>query len=156
MVTELISSIKSGIEQILSEIGFKQVAQIETNSQLIEVITSIGITGDVKGTLMLKTNTQSAVAIANKMLLSIHSGGIVNEFGTAQKEAIYEVTNLFAGRSLNILSEKNIDCSLTPPTIITGNKISPLVCEVTYSTDLFFTGDFGTLSIFVGIAKRKK
>ncbi len=155
MVTELLTSIKSGIEQILSEIGFKQIEQIEANSQRVEVITSIGITGDVKGTLMLKTNTRSAVAIANKMLLSIQPNGIGNEFGTAQKEAIYEVTNLFAGRSLNILSEKNIDCNLTPPTIITGNKISPMVCEVTHSADLFFTGDFGYLSIFVGIAKKK-
>ncbi|MEJ2664814.1 MAG: chemotaxis protein CheX [Spirochaetia bacterium] len=154
MEQELVTSIKTGIQQILTEIGFKQISQIRNNSERVEVITSIGITGDLKGTLMLKTNTQSAVTIANKMLLSIHPDGIRNEFGTAQKEAIYEVTNLFAGRSLNILSEKNIDCNLTPPTIITGNKISPIMCNITHSMDLYFAGDFGNLAIFVGITKK--
>ena len=156
MKTELVASIARGIEQILTEIGFSSVRKTEDNSPRVEVVTSIGITGDVKGTLMLKTNRRSAVAIANKMLLSIHPNDIKDEFGTAQKEAIYEVTNLFAGRSLNILAEKNrqLDCRLTPPTIITGSRISPIMCEIIYSRDLFFTGDFGDLAIFVGLVKK--
>lgn len=156
MITELVSSITKGIEQILTEIGFSSIRKSDKDSGIVEVVTSIGITGDVKGTLMLKADRQSAVTIANKMLLSIHPHDIKNEFGTIQKEAIYEVTNLFAGRSLNILAEKQkqLDCHLTPPTIITGNKISPVMCEISYSTDLFFTGDFGDLSIFVGIARK--
>jgi CheY-specific phosphatase CheX len=156
MEKELVSSISEGIEQILSEIGFSAIRKTEDNSEAVEVVTSIGITGDVKGTLMLKTSTKSAIAIANKMLLSFHPNDIKDEFDAAQKEAIYEVTNLFAGRSINILAEKqkHLDCRLTPPTIITGKRISPVMCEIVYSTDLFFTGDFGDLAVFVGIAKK--
>ena len=88
------------------------------------------------------------------MLLAINPLEIQDEFGIPQKEAIYEVINLFAGRSLMLLSEKNIDCSLTPPTIITGQKISPFMYEIQYSTNLFFTGDFGNISLFVGITKK--
>jgi len=154
MEKELVSSISEGIEQILTEIGFSHIRKIEKDSENVEVVTSIGITGDVKGTLMLKTNTRSAITIANKMLLTIHPNSILNKFGVPQKEAIYEMTNFFAGRSLNILSEKNIDCSLTPPTIITGKEIAPVMYEIIYSTNLFFMGDFGDLSIFVGITKK--
>jgi len=152
----LVSSIAQGIEQILYEIGFSRIQKIQNNSGNVEVVTSIGITGDINGTLMLKTNRQSAITITNKMLSTVHPNDIRDEFGVAQKEAIYEVTNLFAGRSLNILAEKqkHLDCRLTPPTIITGNKISPVMCEIIYSTDLFFTGDFGDLAIYVGIAKK--
>ena len=156
MRTELVSSISDGIEQILTEIGFNSIRKSENNSENVEVVTSIGITGDLKGTLMLKATKQSAVTIANKMLLAIYPNDIRNEFGSAQKEAIYEVTNLFAGRSLNILAEKqkHLDCRLTPPTIFTGTKITPVMCEIIFSTDLFFTGDFGELSVYVGIAEK--
>jgi CheY-specific phosphatase CheX len=154
MEAELISSISEGIKQILSEIGFSDIRKIDKNSESIEVVTTIGITGDLRGTLILKANKQSAIAIANKMLKAIHPYNVSDDFGIPQKEAIYEVTNLFAGRSLNILSEKNIDCSLTPPTIITGQKIFPVVYDMQFSTNLFFTGDFGDISLYIGVIKK--
>ena len=78
MEKELVSSISESIEQILTEIGFNSIQKNKKESGSVEVVTSIGITGDVKATLMIKTNTQSAVKIANKMLLTINPNDIKN------------------------------------------------------------------------------
>ncbi len=138
---------------VFNEIGFEVSVSTPDNSTnfTTEIVANIGITGDIKGFLILKSDLHSAGAFIAKMLSNLGMETEEKEFGQFHKEAMGEVLNQISGRSTMLLEQRGTHCDITPPTLLIGRNIdsSPVRAEYTLSRHL--TGDFGVFSFYVGI-----
>ncbi|MBN2441932.1 MAG: chemotaxis protein CheX [Spirochaetales bacterium] len=155
MRNKLKEILNDALIQILKEIGIKDVVGIEDprTDLTCEIIITIGITGNLTGTMMLKSDRKSALGVSQMMLNKINHFPEGDDFSESHQEAIREIMNLISARSLMILSEQKIDCNLTPPTLIMGENISPSMYNISYSVNTAVTGNFGTLYLFFGVKK---
>lgn len=145
--------LQNALVQILGEIGVQEVSVIEQPREDLacEVIITIGITGNMTGTMMLKSDKKSATSIAEHMLRKIGHLPEGNEFTESQQEVIRELMNLISARSLMILFEQNVDCNLTPPTLIMGKQIHPSMYNISYTVHTGVKGLFGEIYLFFGV-----
>ena len=121
-----------------------------------ELICSLGLTGDLQGYLILRSDIRSAANLVARM--ASHLGMEMEEknFGQLHKAAIGELTNQISGRATMKLSENGIDCNITPPTIITGTNVYTEIFNLLCSLNKKIEGEFGSLNLFVGIKNAKK
>jgi len=80
-----------------------------------QVVASVGLTGDVKGILMLSLDARSAFAIARAM-----TGGVAiplanEKFTDVHLAAMAELANQVSGRAITMLSGRQMRCDITPP-----------------------------------------
>ncbi len=138
---------------VFNEIGFEvSVTKPAVNSDFTaDVVANIGITGDIKGFLILKSNLASAHAFITKMLSNLNMETEEVDFGQFHKEAMGEVLNQISGRSTMLLEERDIHCNITPPTLIIGNKIDSNPADSEYTFNRYLSGDFGTFNFYVGV-----
>jgi chemotaxis protein CheX len=128
---------------------------IETNGKGAgsEIIANVGITGDLQGYLMIQADLPSACNFVSKMLSNMEVEPEEEGFSQFHKEAIGEIVNQVSGRSVMNLSGREIDCNITPPTILTGSSMAYNVSNLDHVRWSDITGSFGTLSLFVGVKK---
>jgi len=143
----------TALVQIFEEIGAENISDIEypKDDKNFQVILTIGIIGHITGTMMLKTDESSAVRLSQIMLNKINHYPENDAFTDSRQEAIREIMNLISSRTLMILSEQNIDCNLTPPTLIIGNKICPSMYNILYTVCTGVKGSFGDVYLFFGV-----
>ncbi len=83
------------------------------------IIILIGMTGKVRGQAMLSMQGETAKAIASHMM-----GGMpVEEMNDIAKSAIGELGNMIMGNTCSTFYDKGISVEITPPTILTGEKV---------------------------------
>ncbi len=70
------------------------------------VITSVGITGDLKGIFMLRTDTPSASIILRAMTSGIRIAVANDRFSEIQMAALGELTNQITGRAITLLFDR--------------------------------------------------
>ena len=80
------------------------------------VIIMIGITGEMRGQVMIAMKTTKACEIASKMMM----GMPVPELDEMAMSAISELGNMIMGNAATILSTKGIGIDITPPTLCRG------------------------------------
>ena len=92
------------------------------------IVIMIGVTGEMKGQVMLSLPAESAKDIASKMMM----GMPVNELDDMAKSAICELGNMVMGNASTVFSVKGIGIDITPPTMFQGdfsmNAASPNMC----------------------------
>ena len=81
----------------------------------LEWTAMVGLTGELRGVLMLSCDEASAVRITSKML-----GISLNEPDDQTADAIGEVCNMIAGNFKHKVSGLSAHCALSPPWVITG------------------------------------
>lgn len=79
------------------------------------MIIMIGVTGEMKGQVMLAFPENVACEIASKMCMMP-----IAELDEISKSAICELTNMIMGNAATIFSTKGIGIDITPPTMCTG------------------------------------
>ena len=143
--------------EVFKEIGFEkiEVNDIEMSQLQSEIVASVGITGDLQGYLILQSNLDSAYKFVSKMLANMNMEAEEDNFGQFHKEAIGEIVNQVSGRSIMMLADDNIDCNITPPTIITGKNIYSDVNSLETILSISIIGSFGTVGLFVGLKNIK-
>ena len=154
LMSDYLDCFTEALHQIVQEIGFSDAAIDDTvNADLnVEIVASVGITGNLKGFMLIRSDIVSARNFIDKMLENM---GMPNdedgEFGQFHKEAIGEIVNQVSGRSTMMLAERKIDCNITPPTILSGANIyiDLRSCESSISRGI--RGSFGFLNLLVGI-----
>jgi chemotaxis protein CheX len=110
---------------------FKDVCQIdlavgkpyvkETEFAQDSVILMIGITGEMRGSVMIAMSYDKTLEVASKMMM----GMPVTELDEMASSAISELGNMIMGNAATILSTKGVGIDITPPTLCRGNiKIS--------------------------------
>ncbi len=109
------TSIIKDICQIELKVGKPYVK--ETAFANDSVIIMIGVTGEMRGSVMIALSYNKALEIASNMMM----GMPVTELDEMSTSAISELGNMIMGNAATILSTKGIGIDITPPTLCRGN-----------------------------------
>lgn len=129
--------------QIDSTIGKPYLKQAYYEGDMLAVI--IGVTGVLRGQVILTMETQTACNIASKMMM----GMPVPELNDMAKSAVSELCNMILGNAATIFSTKSIALDITPPTITLGTNLSFSVSD---SKTICVPLDFEQGSLEINIA----
>lgn len=139
-------------EKIFEEIGFTGliIQDGSQNEEKYDLIANIGITGDISGFMLIRSDIQSSMNFINKMLTNMGMEEEESDFGKFHKEAFGEILNQISGRSTMLLEDAGINCEITPPTILMGANISMgtyIPAEIVHKT---ISGSFGSFDLLIG------
>jgi chemotaxis protein CheX len=80
----------------------------------------VGLTGKLRGQVIISLNIETAMSIASIMM-----GGMpIEKFDDMPKSAISELGNMIMGNTATILFTKGIGIEITPPSLLMGEKIT--------------------------------
>jgi chemotaxis protein CheX len=146
----------AALKEVFCEVGIdpiKVTPRDTAEKTSHEVVSSLGITGDLHGYLILKIDYSSGMnfvkCISEFMGMEVEE----TEFGKYHRAAIAEITNQISGRATMLLSKAGFDCMITPPTIITGSDI---YTDLLHFDDYYraeIAGNFGKIDLSVGLKK---
>lgn len=108
------TSIMKDACQMEMKIGkpYVKTTEFEQNS----VIIMIGVTGEMRGQVIIALTHEKACQIASNMMM----GMPVNDLDDMAMSAISELGNMIMGNAATILSTKGIGIDITPPTVCRG------------------------------------
>ena len=118
-----------------------------------QVITSVGLTGDVRGILMIRTDTAGAASILRAMSGGVRLQITSDRLSEMEMAAIGEISNQIAGRAITLLADRDLHCDITPPTVIAAPQLQSLVPDLGESFHQTISGPFGRLTVFLGISR---
>ena len=95
------------------ELFLKSVSQ-----PILGVAAIVGLTGEVEGRILLDMDRVTAMAIASAM-----NQEELPEWDELAKATITELANMITARAVTKLSELGFSFDLTPPSLITGEKM---------------------------------
>ncbi len=96
-----------------AKVGKPSVRQAEFEKDTLIIM--IGITGEMKGQVLLAFRNKVACAVASKMMMMP-----VEELNEISTSAVCELGNMILGNTATIFSTKGIGIDITPPTICSG------------------------------------
>ena len=105
------TSIMKDICQTEMSIGKPYVKTTEFENDVV------GITGEMKGQVMMAFPYENALKVASKMMM----GMPVTELDSMSTSAISELGNMIMGNAATIFSTKGIVIDITPPTVCQGS-----------------------------------
>ncbi|HEY5583304.1 MAG TPA: chemotaxis protein CheX [Ruminiclostridium sp.] len=84
------------------------------------MVIMIGMVGEIRGQVCLELTFETAEKIVSTMMGDI----IVETMDEISKSAIAELGNMIMGSACTIFSKNKINIDITPPAILTGDKIN--------------------------------
>ena len=109
------TSIMKDICQTEMKIGKPYVKTTEFDKESVAIM--IGITGEMKGQVIMAFSYEDALQVASKMMM----GMPVVELDEMATSAISELGNMIMGNAATIFSTKGIVIDITPPTLCRGS-----------------------------------
>ena len=142
------------LELIFTETGIeiRSVESADKQAFTDQVVTTIGIAGIVKGNFLLCTDYASANNIIRGMLRGVSIAFQTGGLGELQKTALGELANQISGRAVTLLSDVGMECGITPPIIITAEKLTSHVSDLAESFSRVVKGPFGVLRLFIALS----
>lgn len=124
MKAEYINPFLKAFDNVLGQLIFvkSEVGNIfvkEGTKKSGHVVITIGVTGDLVGSVVLSMNEDTAKWLASKMMFGME----VTEFNDMAKSAIAELGNMIAGNSSTYFHDMGQKIDITPPTLYTGDNI---------------------------------
>lgn len=116
----------------------------ETSFANDSIIIMIGITGEMRGQVMIVMTHDVALNVASKMMM----GMPVAELDEMSISAISELGNMIMGNAATIFSTKGIGIDITPPTVCRGN----LTITQTYTKNICIPLSGGDIIVELDIA----
>lgn len=114
--TPFINSASRIMSTVLNETPKKDSVGLEhVSSTSDEVNVMVGVTGHVRGNVIIGMSSDTAEKIASAMI-----GFAVDDFNALASSAISELCNLICGGALMVIAEMGHECDITPPTLIRG------------------------------------
>ncbi len=147
-----LSYLLNGLKDFLVEAGFSSsIVQVPEINSPTNVMATVGITGEKIGFLTISMNLDNAVTVskyfAQLMEIPIES----DDFSDIHLEALSELSNQVAGRVVMFMEDKKINCSITPPTVMTGDDISMNVSPLNITNFYIVEGEYGFFHITIGL-----
>jgi CheY-specific phosphatase CheX len=118
-----------------------------------QVITSVGLTGDLRGIFMLRTDLVGAAGILKAMTGGLRLRFTNDRLSEIQLGAIGEISNQVAGRAITLLTNLDLHCDITPPAVLAAPQLQSIVPDLSETFRKTVRGPFGRLSIFLGIQR---
>lgn len=104
----------TGTKPVLGQVYVKK-----TPYESYSVAVIVGLTGRIRGQVVLSIPMESACSIASQMM-----GGMpVPELDDISKSAISELGNMIMGNTATILASRGIGIEITPPSLLIGEKM---------------------------------
>ncbi len=97
-----------------SKIGKPYIKNTEFTEDTLVIL--IGITGEIRGQVMIAFTNEVACNIASKMIMMP-----ISQLDELSTSAICELGNMILGNTATIFSTKGVEIDITPPTLCTGN-----------------------------------
>lgn len=104
------------VAQIETKLGKPTVKQAKFDKDTVVIM--IGITGEMKGQVMLAFPHSIACKVASNMCMME-----ITEMNELSMSAICELGNMIMGNSATIFSTKGIGIDITPPTMCIGDMV---------------------------------
>ncbi|MCA1949924.1 MAG: chemotaxis protein CheX [Treponema sp.] len=123
------------------------------NSEKNDILALIGLVGTLKGQLILAFPPTISDSFVSQLVSNL--GMDAEQSHQFNKEAIAELSNQIGGAFVNLLSQKGVDCMITPPVILSGSGVQAMLPES--DKDYFFdvSGDFGYFTCIFAIKSSK-
>ncbi|NLM09805.1 MAG: chemotaxis protein CheX [Clostridiaceae bacterium] len=99
--------------------SLKKVYIKKTSYENDSVAVIVGLTGKIRGHVIISLSTDTAKSIASYMM----GGMTVDTFDDMAKSAISELGNMIIGNTATILSTRGISVEITPPSLLVGENI---------------------------------
>jgi chemotaxis protein CheX len=115
-----------------------------------QVITSVGVTGDLRGIFMLRTNMEGAAGVLKGMTGGIRLSFANDRLTEIQLAAIGEFANQVAGRAATLLADLELVCDITPPAVLAAPQLQSLGPDLSETFRQTVNGSFGRITIFLG------
>lgn len=109
------------------------------------LIIMIGVTGEMKGQVILSFEDSVACDIASKMMMMP-----VQQLDDISTSAICELGNMIMGNASTVFSVEGIGIDITPPTICKGNVLFKGVAA-NLSIPVFYDGDAKKIDLNLSI-----
>lgn len=109
------------------------------------LVIMIGVTGEMKGQVMLSFEDSVACDIAGKMMMMP-----VEQLDDVSTSAICELGNMIMGNASTVFSVEGIGIDITPPTICKGNVLFKGVAA-NLSIPVFYDGDTKKIDLNLSI-----
>ncbi|MGN0160197.1 MAG: chemotaxis protein CheX [Lachnospiraceae bacterium] len=107
------SSIMKDMCQLTTTVGKPYVKTTEFDESCVIIL--IGVTGEMRGQVIIALSLEVACDIASKMIMMP-----ITEMNELSMSAISELGNMILGNAATILSTKGIGIDITPPTLCRG------------------------------------
>jgi chemotaxis protein CheX len=109
---------------------------MERHEAAAQITVLIGLTVGIKGNIVLSLDKSTSLNIVSAMM-----GGMeVNEFDSMAKSALGELVNMVLGSAIQKLSS-SILIDMSPPTLITGKRVSLMISRVKSCKLKFVAGE---------------
>jgi len=126
----------------------KEKVSFDAHGLKADVVATIGLIGDLEGSIILLTDNKTALNIASKMFQDD-----IKELDDLSLSSISELLNFIAGRMITKLYQLKYDNDITPPTIAVKR-----VVELDYANSIgvriLLESDMGKLEF--ALTKNKK
>jgi chemotaxis protein CheX len=99
------------------ELGQVYIRKSPFKSDNVAVI--VGLTGKIRGQVILSFSQKSALAVASAMM----GGMTVSVLDEISKSAISELANMIMGNTATLLASRGIGIEITPPSLLMGEKL---------------------------------
>jgi CheY-specific phosphatase CheX len=123
--------------------GMAAVGASRGSGSVGQVLASVGVTGELCCNLMLCADNRSADGILRGMTAGLPLPA--DRHGEFPRAAMGEIANQVAGRAVTLLAAREIRCDITPPTVVTADRIDGLLSGSV--TAWIVHGDFGVLRL---------
>ncbi len=99
------------------ELGQVYIRKSPFQSDNVAVI--VGLTGRIRGQVVLSFSKKSALSVASAMM----GGMTVSELDEISKSAISELANMIMGNTATLLASRGVGIEITPPSLLMGEKL---------------------------------
>lgn len=142
-INPVVSATRSVFEMMLGCVPTRRGLTLkDENAVMYEVSAVIGISGRVRGTLVVGLSCHSACEVLHRMV-----GTVVTEANNEVCDAVGELTNMIAGAAKAQLAKYELSLSL--PNVVTGTSHRLHFPSETAPFVLTFDSDIGTFHIEV-------
>ncbi len=139
-------SIVRGIAQMELAIGRPALATLDFEDDTF--LLQVGVTGEMKGQVILAMSVEVAKTIASTMMC----GMPVNELDEMPRSALSELSNMIMGNAATLFSNQEILMDITPPMSMLGSHLS-LQAEVeALKVPLLYEGE-DTIELYICVSR---
>lgn len=132
--------------QMKMSIGKPSVSALGFEEEVL--VLQVGVTGDLKGQILLVMKSDNAKAIASKMMF----GMPVVELDEMATSALSELSNMIMGNTATLFSAQDIRIDITPPLTLFGTQLHLTSDAQALKVPFIFEGN-EYISMYICIAK---
>lgn len=128
MNNDIRQSFSTAFTEVFKEIGLDSLQMQQKTAVMgeaerpVDFICSIGLTGDLPGYLLMLFTKEQLIQLSRHLARYFNMSQDPADPAFVKASAA-ELGNQLGGRAVMLLSEKKVDCLITPPTVISGKTV---------------------------------